>query len=77
MTITAVIHEAEEGGCWGEVPSLPGCMTEGGTVEAVKAALQEAVQGWLEVAGDIAKEKAAQDVSTGTHRQAQLVELAI
>jgi predicted RNase H-like HicB family nuclease len=76
MTITAVIHEAEEGGYWAEVPSLPGCMTEGETVEAVKAALQEAVQGWLEAAGDMAREKAAQAGNRGAHRKAQLVELA-
>ena len=46
-------------------------------MEAVKASLQEAVQGWLEAAGDIAREKAAQDGTRGTHRKAQLVELAI
>jgi predicted RNase H-like HicB family nuclease len=77
MTITAVIHEAEEGGYWAEVPSLPGCMTEGETLEGVKASLAEAVAGWLEAAGDIAREKAAQDVAIGRHHKAQLVELAI
>jgi predicted RNase H-like HicB family nuclease len=77
MTITAVIHEAEEGGFWAEVPGLPGCMTQGETLEEVKAALAEAVEGWLEASGDMAKEKAAEDGTRGTHPRAQLLELAI
>ena len=77
MTITAVIHEAEEGGFWAEVPALPGCMSQGDTMEEVKAALAEAVEGWLEAAGDMAREKAAGDGARCTHRQAQLLELAI
>ena len=77
MTITAVIHDAEEGGFWAEVPGFPGCMTQGETIEEVKAALAEAVEGWLESAGDMAREKAAQDGGRGGHRQAQLLELAI
>ena len=77
MTITAVIHEAEEGGFWAEVPALPGCMTQGDTLEEVKVAITEAVEGWLEAASDMAREKAAGDGASGTHGQAQLLELAI
>lgn len=77
MTITAVIHEAEEGGYWAEVPSLPGCVTEGETVEEAKAALTEAVQGWMAVAHDIAIETAAKDTPYGRHHSAQLVELTV
>jgi predicted RNase H-like HicB family nuclease len=77
MTITAVIHEAEEGGFWAEVPGLPGCMTQGDTLEEVKVALEEAVAGWLEASGDMAREKAAEDGTRGTHPRARLLELAI
>ena len=28
MKIQVIIHEAEEGGFWAEVPALPGCVTE-------------------------------------------------
>ena len=52
MTIKAVIHEAEEGGYWAEVPDLPGCFTQGETLEETKANVLEAVQCWLE--GDLA-----------------------
>jgi len=35
MKIKVVIHEAEEGGYWAEVPSIPGCATQGDTVDCV------------------------------------------
>ncbi|MEH2157610.1 type II toxin-antitoxin system HicB family antitoxin [Nostoc sp.] len=50
MKIRAIIHPAEEGGYWAEVPALPGCITEGDTIEEVMANLKDAIEGWLEVA---------------------------
>ncbi len=50
MKIKAIIHPAEEGGYWAEVPALPGCITEGDTIEEVMANLKDAIEGWLEVA---------------------------
>jgi predicted RNase H-like HicB family nuclease len=50
MKIKAIIHPAEEGGYWAEVPAFPGCITEGETMEEVLANLQDAIQGWLDVA---------------------------
>jgi predicted RNase H-like HicB family nuclease len=50
MKIKAIIHPAEEGGYWAEVPALPGCITEGDTIEEVIANLKDAIEGWLEVA---------------------------
>ncbi len=49
MTFKAIIHEAEEGGYWAEVPALPGCVTQGDTMEDVTANLREAIDGWLSV----------------------------
>ena len=49
MNLKAIIHEAEEGGYWAEVPALPGCLTQGETMEEVTANLREAVEGWLSV----------------------------
>lgn len=43
-----VIHEAEEGGYWGEVPAMPGCASEGATVEECRANVIEAARGCLE-----------------------------
>jgi len=50
MKIRAIIHPAEEGGYWAEVPALPGCITEGDTREEVTANLKDAIEGWLDVA---------------------------
>lgn len=49
MTLKAIIHQAEEGGYWAEVPALPGCVTQGETVEEVTANVREAIEGWLAV----------------------------
>ena len=50
MKIKAIVHPAEEGGYWAEVPALPGCITEGDNMEELMNNLQDAIQGWLEVA---------------------------
>jgi predicted RNase H-like HicB family nuclease len=57
LTIKAIIHQAEEGGFWAEVPGLPGCMTEGETLDQVKANIVEAVHGWIEAAEGLALEQ--------------------
>ena len=53
MKFKVIIHEAEEGGFWAEVPALAGCITEGDTKEELMANLEDAIQGWLEVANEI------------------------
>jgi predicted RNase H-like HicB family nuclease len=49
MTLKAIIHEAEEGGYWGEVPSIPGCMSQGETIQELEINLKEAIEGCLAV----------------------------
>ncbi len=49
MKIKVVVHEAEEGGYWAEVPALPGCATQGDTFEELLLNLYEAVEGCLSV----------------------------
>jgi predicted RNase H-like HicB family nuclease len=55
MRLKVVVHEAEEGGFWAEVPGIPGCATQGETFEELLANLYEAVEGGLSV--DIAPAK--------------------
>jgi predicted RNase H-like HicB family nuclease len=43
MKLRVVIHEADEGGYWAEVPALPGCFTQGETPEEVRERIREAV----------------------------------
>ncbi len=49
MVIKAIVHEAEEGGYWAEVPALPGCVTQGETMDEVQANLREAIELWLSI----------------------------
>lgn len=49
MTLKVVIHDAEEGGYWAEVPALPGCFTQGETLEELKLNVQEAITGCMMV----------------------------
>ncbi len=55
MKIKVVVHEAEEGGFWAEVPALPGCASQGDTMEELIANVREAIAGWLAV--DVAPPK--------------------
>ena len=52
MTVRAIVHKAEEGGYWAEVPSIPGCATQGETMDELKVNLKEAIAGCLSVAID-------------------------
>jgi predicted RNase H-like HicB family nuclease len=47
VTLKVLIHKAEEGGYWAEVPALPGCVSQGETVEDVRTNVREAIEGWL------------------------------
>jgi predicted RNase H-like HicB family nuclease len=67
MKFKAIIHTAEEGGFWAEVPALPGCVTQGDTKAELETNLREAIEGWL---------AAGQDDLTASASQ-QILELAI
>jgi predicted RNase H-like HicB family nuclease len=53
MKFKVVIHPAEEGGFWAEVPGFPGCVSEGETLAEVRANIREALEGVLEVMQDM------------------------
>lgn len=57
MKLKVVIHEAEEGGYWAEVPAIPGCATQGETFEELLQNLYEAVEGCLSVDVTTVKKK--------------------
>jgi predicted RNase H-like HicB family nuclease len=47
MEYTVILHPAEEGGYWGEVPALPGCFSQGETVEDTLSNVKEAIESHL------------------------------
>lgn len=53
MKLKVIVHEAEEGGYWAEVPAIPGCATQGETFEELLENIYEAVEGCLEVDVDL------------------------
>ena len=48
MKIKVVVHDAEEGGFWAEVPAISGCATQGETLEELLHNLHEAIEGCSE-----------------------------
>jgi len=62
-----VVHKAEEGGYWAEVPAIPGCATQGETMEELGFNLREAIEGCLSVPV----------FSLGGHTDDQVIELAL
>jgi predicted RNase H-like HicB family nuclease len=59
MNIKIVVHEAEEGGFWAEVPALPGCASQGETMDELVTNVREAILGWLSAdAPDMSLERA-------------------
>jgi predicted RNase H-like HicB family nuclease len=49
MKLKVVIHPAEEGGFWAEVPAISGCATQGETMEELLTNMYEAVDACLSV----------------------------
>lgn len=49
MKLKVVIHNAEEGGYWAEVPAILGCATEGETFDELLKNIYEAVEACLSV----------------------------
>jgi predicted RNase H-like HicB family nuclease len=52
MKLKVIIHKAEEGGFWAEVPGFPSVVSEGDTLEEVRANIREALEGVLMVMQD-------------------------
>jgi len=72
MKLKVIVHEAEEGGYWAEVPALAGCFTQGETKDELMRNVQEAIELYLESLEDI---KAP---APGPHdRGVQVVEVAV
>jgi predicted RNase H-like HicB family nuclease len=49
LKIKVIVHEAEQGGYWAEVPAVPGCATQGETMEELMANVHEAIEACLSV----------------------------
>lgn len=54
MKLTIVVHDAEEGGYWAELPAIAGCVSQGESLDELLENVREAIEGCLSVnASDI------------------------
>lgn len=67
VNLKVLVHSAEEGGYWAEVPALPGCVSQGETIDEVRANIREAIEGWL----------MAEDEAAGVKAADQIIEVAV
>lgn len=49
MKLKMIIHQAEEGGYWAEVPAIPGCATQGDDLRELIENVYDAVEGCLSI----------------------------
>ena len=54
-----MVHRAEEGGYWAEVPAIRGCVSQGESMDELLENVREAVGGCLSV--DVAEVPVAED----------------
>lgn len=52
MDYSVIVHEAEEGGYWVEAPALPGCYSQGETLDDALDNVKEAIALYLEALMD-------------------------
>ena len=48
VSYSLIVHDAEEGGYWTEVSGMPGCFSQGDTLDALEANVRDAIRCWLE-----------------------------
>jgi predicted RNase H-like HicB family nuclease len=68
MKFAVTVHPEPEGGYWGEVPALPGCYSQGETVEELLFNLKEAIGVTLDV---------MREDGSSPEQNVQILELAI
>ena len=49
MKLKIVVHRAEDGGYWAEVPAIAGCVSQGESLHELQRNVREAVEGCLSV----------------------------
>jgi predicted RNase H-like HicB family nuclease len=57
VKLKVLIYEAEEGGYWATVPAIPGCVSQGETLDEVKANIRDALKGCVAVREEAAMQE--------------------
>ena len=72
LEYSVVVHQAEEGGYWLEVPALEGCFTQGETMDEILANAKEAIELYLEGLAELGKEIPRDEPVTVQHVEVAL-----
>ena len=67
MEYTVVLHKAEDGGYWAEVPALEGCYSQGETVEETITNVKEAIEVHIEVLKEDGKDLPRDEIMILSH----------
>jgi predicted RNase H-like HicB family nuclease len=68
VKLKIVVHHEEDGSYWAEVPAIPGCASEGNTLEDLICNIREAIEGCLLV--DV-------DGALNTNEHTSVMEIAV
>jgi predicted RNase H-like HicB family nuclease len=68
-TLTAIVRSDPSGGFSAEVPALPGCFTEGETLDELRENLREASEGWLEAHHELLSQELAGEPLDGIEKR--------
>lgn len=63
-----IIHRAEEGGYWAEIPALPGCFVQGETMDEVLADSPEAIVSHIEALREDGQQVPDESIAVATVR---------
>ena len=72
MKLKVIIRPETVGGYSASVPALPGCHSQGETIEEAMANIREAAELWLEVTADTAVLKATTESVTAQLQEIEL-----
>jgi predicted RNase H-like HicB family nuclease len=73
MEYTVIMHPAEEGGFWAEVPALPGCLSQGETIEEALENIKEAIESHVIALRDEGEEIPRDEILIFSKVEAQVV----
>mgnify|MGYP005843647881 CR=1 FL=1 len=73
MEYTVILHAADEGGFWAEVPALPGCYSQGETIEDTIKNTREAIEAHLEALKQEGQPIPREEAVVGTFKVAPVV----
>ena len=77
MRFAVIVHKEEEGGYWAEVPDLPGCFTQGDTLEELEENLKSAIVLMLDSPDPDWEPQFGWGGDFGNYRLGELVEVTV